>query len=75
MKIEIQQVAVNRAVSELLPGDAFYLFDNPDCPLIYIGQSDDDKHETFDLTSLNKIFLKGYDEVGIYRNFKFVGEV
>lgn len=60
----------------------FYLFHNPECPMIFISENDwqdgegGHDYSVFDLSSNKEIKLKGDNtEVGIYRNFKFVGEV
>lgn len=82
MKIEIKRTDNERYLGELISGDVFYLFDKPECPMIFIKDNDwqdgEGGHEysVFDLSSNKEIKLKGGDtEVRMYRNFKFVGEV
>ncbi len=79
MKIEIKQTDTIRTIDELLCGDIFYLFDNPECPLIYLREDKllkgESVHVAFDLSTLREVQLKDNDEVKMYRNFKFVGEV
>ena len=76
MKIEIKKTDITRQLSELLVGDVFYLFDNPQCPLIYLEYNDiGNQNYAFDLSSSKSVVLTEDMEVGMYRNFKFVGEV
>jgi len=82
MKIDINRTDNVRLLCELISGDVFYLFDKPECPIIFINENDwqdgegGHDYSVFDLSSNKEIKLRGGDtEVKMYRNFKFVGEV
>lgn len=76
MKIEIKRTDNKRLLCELISGDVFYLFDNPECPMIFIKENDwqdgegGHDYSVFDLSSNKEIKLRGDDtEVRMYRNF------